>query len=185
MNEFAKSGTTLVIRHIGTAPALFEILRLPDGKTVRAGSPPPPFTFPVEGRPQSHLTAELRWYLEEFLNYPFAPETYRADRVPNALKEWGERAFEALFLSPSAIGMLDSAVLQNYSELQLRIASDDPAILAWPWEALRDPKIDVLGQVCQIERTLNGYMRALVPPARFSSSVPSGPGESSTPSVLP
>jgi tetratricopeptide (TPR) repeat protein len=88
--------------------------------------------------------------------------------VLNALKEWGERTFEALFGNRSAARMFEAAVLENYSQLNIRIASDNPSILAWPWEALRDPEVGVLGQVCQIERTLN----AIRDPQPLPSSLP-------------
>ena len=54
----------------------------------------------MEGRPNSDLMRELRWYLEEFLDYPFPPETDRAERVLDALRRWGEQAFDALFGKP-------------------------------------------------------------------------------------
>jgi len=115
----------------------------------------PPFGFPVEGRPNSHLMRELRWYLEDFLDYPFPPETEHAERVLDALRRWGREAFNALFGSRDGGGMFDAATAKGYQELSLQIWSDDPRVLAWPWEALRDPKASVLAQACQVERHLN------------------------------
>ncbi len=40
-------------------------------------------------------------------------------------------------------------------QARLQISSDDPHILGWPWEALRDPETDDLALGCQIERRLN------------------------------
>jgi len=40
---------------------------------------------------------QLRWYLENFLDYPFHPDTQKAEHVLNALKAWGTAAFNALF----------------------------------------------------------------------------------------
>src|SRR5437764_122118 len=89
--------TTLTIRHVpGSAPVAFQIMRLRDGKTSPPVTVTPPAGFPVEGRP-TDLLAELQWYLEEFLNYPYSPETEHADRVLKALREWGEQAFQTLF----------------------------------------------------------------------------------------
>ena len=98
---------------------------------------------------------ELQWYLETFLDYPFPPETDHAERVLQSLKQWGEQAFDALFGSHAAGRMFDAATSEDYTRLHLQISSDDARVLAWPWEALRDPELGYLAQTCQIERRLN------------------------------
>jgi hypothetical protein len=149
--------TTLTIRHVpGSAPVSFQVVRLRDGKTSQPIALKPPVGFPVEGRPASDLMAELQWYLEEFLNYPYSPETERAERILKALYDWGEQAFQALFDDRSAGRLFDAATAEDYSSLHLQISSDDPQVLAWPWEALRDPEMGFfLAHNCQIERRLN------------------------------
>jgi len=148
--------STLIIRHLpGSGPAAFQVTRLSDGKATEAASPPSPVGFPVEGRPDSGLMRELQWYLETFLDYPFPPETDHAERVLQALKQWGEHAFDALFGSRAAGRMFDAATSEDYSQLHLQISSDDARVLAWPWEALRDPELGYLAHTCQIERRLN------------------------------
>jgi len=97
---------------------------------------------------------ELQWYLEKFLDYPFSPETDHADRVQKALVDWGHESFKTLFEDSSARHMLDEAIHGGYSRLHLQISSDDPRVLAWPWEALRDPQVGVLAHACQMERRL-------------------------------
>jgi tetratricopeptide (TPR) repeat protein len=146
---------TLAIQHLpGSDPASFRVVRLRDRKC----SPPipviSPVRFPVEGRPNSHLLRELQWYLETFLEYPFPPETEHADRVLKSLRTWGEQTFRALF-DVSAAGRFVDESTRDYSKLHLQISSDDPRVLAWPWEALRDPEIGFLGQLCQVVRQLN------------------------------
>jgi tetratricopeptide (TPR) repeat protein len=98
---------------------------------------------------------ELRWYLETFLDYPFSPFTERAERIQASLQQWGTLAFKALFGDKQSGRLFDAATSQQYSELHLEIASDDPAILHWPWEALRDPEVGVLSRTCQMSRRLN------------------------------
>jgi tetratricopeptide (TPR) repeat protein len=146
----------LVIQHVANSdPAAFQVVRLDDAKTAGPICLPAPFGFPVEGRPGSHLMRELRWYLEDFLDYPFPPETDRAERVQRALQQWGEQAFLALFGSRAAGRMFDAATSADYAQLHLQISSDEPGVLAWPWEALYDPEAGFLAQTCQIERRLN------------------------------
>src|SRR5207253_3186988 len=98
---------------------------------------------------------ELQWYLETFLDYPFEPETGHAERVQTALRQWGEQAFAALFGSREAGRLFDAATEDDYARLHLTIASNDPAILAWPWEALYGPEAGRLAPGCQIERHLD------------------------------
>ncbi|NQT16378.1 MAG: CHAT domain-containing protein [Planctomycetes bacterium] len=147
---------TLIIRHVDRSdPAQFQVVRLADGKSIGPVCVPSPVGFPVEGRPQSDLIRELRWYLESFLGYPFPPETDHAERVQDALKAWGEQAFLALFGDRATGRLFDAATSEQYGELELRISSDDPGVLYWPWEALRDPEAGVLARTCQVERQLN------------------------------
>ena len=92
---------------------------------------------------------ELQWYLETFLDYPFPPDTDRAERVLQALRDWGEQAFRSLFEDRSARRMFDAATT-DYSSLHLQISSDDPGVMAWPWEALRDPELGVLAHAAAL-----------------------------------
>jgi hypothetical protein len=146
----------LIIRHVDASdPPQFQVVRLSDGKTIGPVPVPSPVGFPVVGRPHSDLMRELRWYLEGFLDYPFPPETEHAERIQDALKAWGQQAFEALFGHRATGRLFDAATSEQYGQLQLRISSDDPRVLHWPWEALRDPEVGVLARTCQVERQLN------------------------------
>ena len=148
--------STLIVRHLpDTEPASFQIVRLRDGKVAEPVSPPSPFGYPVKGRSGTDLMRELQWYLESFLEYPFPPETDRADLILRTLKKWGEQTFEALFGQRTSGRMFDAATSDEYSRLHLQISSDNPRILAWPWEAMRDPELGPLAQTCQVERRLN------------------------------
>ena len=150
--------TTLIVRHLPKSePSRFQLTRLSDNKTTDPVEVPSPFLFPVEGRSGSNLMHEMRWYLEDFLDYPFPPETDRADRVREALRKWGEKAFDGLMASRSSGRMFDTATREDYSDLHLRISSDDAQVLAWPWEALFDQEIGAfLTHTCRIERKLDG-----------------------------
>jgi hypothetical protein len=150
------SATTLRIAHVaGSDPAAFQVIRLSDGKTAPPATPLSPVGFPVDGRPSSDLMHELQWYLEGFLDYPFPPETEHAERVLDSLRTWGTQAFLALFQDRAAGRFFDASTAEDYSALHLQIASDDPHILAWPWEALYDPEAGWVAQSCQIERRMN------------------------------
>ncbi len=160
---------TLIIRHVSAEPDKFEVMRLKDGKRT----PAPveihgPDLLKVEGRPNCSLSTDLRWYLEDFLDYPFHPDTEVAERVQDCLVKWGEDAFSALFDNRDGGAMLDAAIDGHYRNLHLQIASDDPRVLAWPWEALRDPKANYLAHACQIERRLD----SVPDPGPFPENLP-------------
>ncbi len=146
---------TLQIQHVAESePAQFRVVRLPDGRPTGSVSVTSPVGFEVPGAGAADLMDELSWYLEKFLEYPFPPRLERAERVQQALAEWGTCSFNALFGSRETGRFFDQATAEGYSKLHLQIASDDPHILAWPWEALRDPEAEVLAHNCQIERRL-------------------------------
>jgi hypothetical protein len=147
---------TLIIRHVAKSePAEFQVVRQRDGKSTDPTSVASPFGFPVEGRPESDLICELNWYLETFLDYPFEPEIGHAGRILDSLRAWGEQAFEALFGDREGGRFFEEATREGHQQLHLLISSDEPRVLSWPWEALRDPESGVLAQTCQIERRLN------------------------------
>ena len=145
---------TLCIEHLteGESPS-FRIV-WPDGTVGPPVEVPAADGFPVSERGQSNLMAELRWYLEEFLEYPFPPETLRAARALEALDQWGTYTFETLFVQPDGSRLLEVDEVDDYRELQIRLASRDPRVLSWPWEALRDPAAGPLGPYAIVERRL-------------------------------
>jgi hypothetical protein len=149
---------TLLVRHVGGADGgLFQVSRVrgADVKTSDSVAVPSPAGFPVEGRANSELMQDLRWYLERFLDFPFPPNTDVADRVKAALKGWGEQTFRSLFGAGLGSQFFHDAVRGGLDQLHLRVSSDDPRVLGWPWEALHDPQSGFLAPTCQIERQLN------------------------------
>jgi len=149
---------TLVISHIDKSdPPLFKVQRIKgaDVKIADSVEVTPPVVYPVDGLPTSDLMAELRWYLEDFLRYPFPPETDHAQRALDTLRNWGKEAFSALFGSMHGRDWFKDATRDGLEQLHLKISSDDPTILAWPWEALCDPESDFLSLGCRMERKLN------------------------------
>lgn len=105
----------------------------------------------------------LSWYLEDYLLNPHGPSEKKAAATIEALKEWGRETFQAVF---------DFKTYSWYSEnknqldqLQIRIVSQSPAILSWPWEALCDGDF-FLAPHCCLERSPDP-----------EDSIPPAPGE--------
>ena len=173
---------TLLIRHVESGdPPKFQAICPQDARSTETVAIPSPVGFPVEGRPNSDLMRELRWYLEGFLDYPFPPETEHAERVRDALRRWGVEAFNKLFGDRRGGEIFNDATRAGYESLHLLISSDDPQVLGWPWEALHDPQVGQLAQTCQIERRLN-TVRKVCSPTRSAAS---GPRTRSTSSSSP
>jgi hypothetical protein len=158
----------LAIRHVPESNPPRFYLQGTSGKATSPAEVLPPGSFPVEGRANSSLVRELGWYLETFLEYPFSPETEHAESVLGALRAWGKQAFNALFGDREGGTLFAKATASGYEELLLQVWSDEARILAWPWEALRDPQIGALASVCRIERRLN----AVADPAPVPAGLP-------------
>ncbi|PTN12783.1 tetratricopeptide repeat protein [Nitrosomonas aestuarii] len=146
----------LTIRHQGglDGQAQFVVTRLSDGKTSEPVTITAPDQTTARGRGNSHLANDLRWYLERFLDYPFEPNIALAQTVQDTLAQWGKAAFSSLFQG-KARDWYQDARRHSLSELTLKIASDNPRVLSWPWEALHDPEATTLAHTCRIERQLN------------------------------
>ncbi|MCP4130342.1 MAG: tetratricopeptide repeat protein [bacterium] len=149
----------LIIRHIPeTDPPEFRVEELSGyagGKQTPATGLPTPYKFPIPGIPNMTLIKGLQWYLEKFLEYPYHPDTDRAEYVQAALKEWGIQIFDALFDNMDGATMYQRAVKDGVDKLYLLISSDDPGVLSWPWEALEHKTMGTLAHTCQVERRLN------------------------------
>ena len=137
-------GEISIVHCEGTCPALFRLAGTDD--PASAFVVPSPYEFPVEGQPRSNLMGELRWYLEHFLDYPFAPETAHAERVLAALQAWGIEAFTALLARSERNPLTGTETV--------RISSDTPAVLSWPWEALCSPETGYLARGHAFQRHL-------------------------------
>lgn len=157
----------LQIRHIGENKGeQFQVLRPSDGKSTKAVTLIPPEQTVVQGRPHSNLQQDLHWYLEQFLDMPLGEDLHTAERVQEALKAWGQACFEALFQN-QARDWYQEARRNGLDHLALKIASNEPRVLAWPWEALHDPENGTLAHRCRIERQLDQLPDPLPLPANL------------------
>ena len=85
---------------------------------------------------------ELRWYLEEFLQFPYGAERNHAQEVEGKMEQWGaelfNRAFPKTDCDPDPRRIYHEAT-GDLGECEISICSDNPDFLSIPWELLRDP----------------------------------------------
>ena len=86
---------------------------------------------------------DLRWYLEDFLQYPQEPAPTIAKRVEGRMSELGRELFQKVFESDRAVQRLWSQVYHRLSELRIEIVTGVAAAVSLPWELLRDPGTDL------------------------------------------
>ncbi len=98
-----------------------------------------PFSDPLTDDDRS----ELRWYLEEYLGFPFGAERFRAEQVQKKMEGWGEELFRQVFLQSDApltgpVIYYQEAVRSGLDQCELAVVSNDSKFLNIPWELLRD-----------------------------------------------
>ena len=122
-----------------------EIHDLPDSAQVqlalqldddRQSAPPAPFRNPLE----SSDRAEISWYFQEYLDYPFGAAKERAGAVEEGLRNLGRLLFESVFRVGAARDLLDAAVSEGLSNYQLSVISDRTEFMTLPWELLNSPE---------------------------------------------
>jgi hypothetical protein len=84
----------------------------------------------------------LRWYLEDYLQQPFEPETQIAERVEQRLRDVGIDLFKAVFQADEDARDLWAAFRDKLDETRVEIVTDVRTAASIPWELLRDPKTD-------------------------------------------
>lgn len=144
------------IHHTGSqnGSAMFEVIRSMDMKRTAAVALPDPAKFPVEGHPSKQFLPELRWYLEDYLQFPFGAFPQLAEGVAKTMQTWGAVIFNALFTG-HARDWYQDARRQSFADFRIKITSDSPEIMSWPWEAMYSDDDGWLALRCCIDRQLS------------------------------
>ena len=100
----------------------------------------------AEARFDFHLSAQdredMRWYLEEYLQYPIEPSPQVARRVEERLAVIGRQLFTAIFgTDRDCIRLWDTAA-RSLADTRLEVAAGVEGAAAVPWELIRDPATD-------------------------------------------
>jgi hypothetical protein len=82
---------------------------------------------------------DLRWYLEDFLQYPQEPAPKIARRIEGRLAEVGTELFKAVFQANDDARRIWSRVEERLPETRIEIVSGVTEAATIPWELLREP----------------------------------------------
>jgi tetratricopeptide (TPR) repeat protein len=100
----------------------------------------------AESRFAFDLTAQdeedLRWYLEDFLQYPQEPAPTIAKRVEGRMSELGKELFRCVFQGSDEARDLWAQVRDRLAATRVEVVTGVAAAVGLPWELLRDPRTD-------------------------------------------
>ena len=132
------------------------------GQAPPRSTQPVPFEHPFE----SKTLERLRWYLEDYLSFPYGLEPEKAVQVEQQFQHWGQQLFESVFhSSEESRKFFQEATRAGLDRCEIGIVSDNPGLLNLPWELLYAPKEQFLApKLSGIYRTLSSHsVRAPLP----------------------
>jgi tetratricopeptide (TPR) repeat protein len=97
----------------------------------------------------------IRWYLEDFLQYPQAPAPMIAQRIEGRLAEMGAELFQAVFQANNSARKIWGLVEERLPETRIEIVTGVTEAATIPWELLREPETDTA-----LVLTANSFVRA-------------------------
>jgi hypothetical protein len=85
---------------------------------------------------------DLRWYLEDYLQYPLDPAPKIAERIEGRIRDLGIELFKKIFQANDETRDLWATLRDKLADTRVEVATDVKGATALPWELLRDPKTD-------------------------------------------
>jgi hypothetical protein len=106
-----------------------------DGSRLTATSR---FEFKLTGQDRG----DLRWYLEDYLQYPFDPAPEQAARIEGRMCAIGSELFQKVFEANRDVTRLWARMYDRLHETRVEIITSVVEAAAIPWELLHDPQTD-------------------------------------------
>ena len=103
---------------------------------------------------------DLRWYLEDFLQYPQEPAPAIARRIEGRMTEVGAELFKAVFQANEEARDVWGRVRERLPETRIEIITGVAEASTIPWELLREPRRDAA-----LALTAHSFVRAQPNPA--------------------
>jgi len=85
---------------------------------------------------------DMRWYFEDYLQYPIEPAPKIAGRIENRLEEIGKELFRSIFQSGDDTRDLWATVRSDIDRYRIEVVTGVQEAASIPWELIRDPKTD-------------------------------------------
>jgi len=85
---------------------------------------------------------DMRWYFEDYLQYPIEPAPKIAGRIEGRLEELGKELFRSIFQSGEDARDLWATVRSDIDRYRVEVVTGIHEAASIPWELIRDPKTD-------------------------------------------
>ena len=122
-----------------TQAALFQVNIAFEAPGVARQTVTCPVTFSLNDQQQE----EIRWYLEDYLQFPQDPAPTIAQRVEDQMAKIGTDLFKAIFQCNDDTRDLWATLRTRINDTRIEIVTSVEDATAIPWELIRDPKTDV------------------------------------------
>src|SRR5215472_9872064 len=96
------------------------------------------FAFSLSAQDQE----DIRWYLEDYLQYPLDPAPKVAARIESRLAELGAELFTAIFHSNDDVRDVWADIREELGDTRVEVACGVREATTIPWELLREPSAD-------------------------------------------
>ena len=98
------------------------------------------FAFDMTAQDQE----DLRWYLEDYLQFPHEPAPTIAARIEQRMADIGTTLFEKVFQTDRQSRDLWARVYEHLSDIRVEVITSVREATAIPWELIRDPHTDTV-----------------------------------------
>jgi hypothetical protein len=126
------------------------------------------FTFALSLQDQE----DIRWYLEDYLQYPLDPAPTFAARIETRMRDVGIELFKHVFQSSDDARDLWSMIRPSLNDTRIEIITEIKEATSIPWELLRDPRTDE-----PLALNARTFVRAPINPVRRKPFPSKGEGE--------
>jgi tetratricopeptide (TPR) repeat protein len=109
---------------------------------------------------------DMRWYLEDYLQYPIDPAPQIAGRIESRLDEIGRELFRSIFHSSEDARDLWATVRSDIDRYRVEVVTGVQEAASIPWELIRDPKTDT-----SIALRAQAFVRSHPSPAQQTRAV--------------
>ena len=114
---------------------------------------------------------DMRWYFEDYLQYPIEPAPKIAGRIENRLEEIGKELFRSIFHSGEDTRDLWATVRSEIDRYRVEVVTGVQEAASIPWELIRDPKTDT-----SLALRAEAFVRSHPTPAQQPKSAETGAG---------